>query len=85
MWIGHRAFDDMGTALEEHLEKVEKGGNRPNQINWIKHLKTESWISAMTPERWFNHLEPSSKVAKSISARTVRTITLLCDDITSCL
>ena len=32
MWIGPRAFERMGSALEMHLEKVDKGGNRPNQI-----------------------------------------------------
>ena len=84
MWIGHRAFDKMRAALEEHLDKVDKGGNRSNQISWIKHLQTKSWIGAMTLETWFSHLEPTSKVAKSISARAVRAITLLCDNINSC-
>ena len=63
---------------------MDKGGDRPNLINRIKHLNSDAWINAMTPERWSAHTGPLSKVAKSISARMVRTTTMLCDDITSC-
>ena len=38
----------------------------------------------MTPGQCFANLGPHSKVAKSISARVVRTTRTLCDDITSC-
>ena len=38
----------------------------------------------MTPGKCFSQLDPKSKVAKSMSARLVRTINLLCDDINSC-
>ena len=36
-WIGHRAFDKMRTALDEHLGVVDKHGSRSNQITWIKN------------------------------------------------
>ena len=49
LWIGERALDKNRTALEEHLEKLDKDGNRSNQISWIKNLKIKAWISAMTP------------------------------------
>ena len=71
--IGVHAFDRMASALKDHLKTVDKGGNRPNQINWIRQLKSEAWINAMTLDRWSVHLGPSSNVARSISARTVRT------------
>ena len=73
-WIGHRAFDEMRTALDEHLGVVDKNGDRSNQITWIKNLKVKKWINSMTPGRWFNHLDPRSKVAKSMTARLVRTV-----------
>ena len=38
----------------------------------------------MTPRNWFNHLDTRSKKAKSLSARLIRTVKLLCDDINSC-
>ena len=74
----------MRAALEEHLDKFDKDGNRSNQISWIKNLKIKAWIGAMTRGKWFSHLDPKSKVANSMSARLVRTINLLCDDINSC-
>ena len=83
-WIGFYAFERMAKALEDYLKQVDEGGNRPNQINWIRYLNSEAWINAMTPDKWSEHLGPSSKVAKSISARVMRTTRILCDDITSC-
>ena len=44
-WIGFHAFDKMASALEDHLKKVDKGGNRPNQISWIRQLNSEAWIN----------------------------------------
>ena len=83
-WIGHRAFDRMRTALEEHLDNIDKHGNRSHQISWIKNPTAKAWINSMKPATWLNHLDSRSKVAKSMTARLVRTIKLLCDDINSC-
>ena len=83
-WIGRRAFDKMRSALADHLEVVDKNGNRSNQINWITHLKVKRWINSMTPRNWFKHLDTKSKMAKSLTARLIRTVKLLCDDNNSC-
>ena len=63
---------------------MDSGGNCPNQINWIRQLNNGPWIDAMSPDRRLASLGLQSKVAKSISARVVRTTRTLCDDITSC-
>ena len=56
-WIGFYAFERMAKSLEDHLKKVDEGGNRPNQINWIRQLKSEAWINAMTPDNGPNILD----------------------------